>query len=276
MAEKKFLPIKNDIVFHMFFTDTRNRDSLIAFLKSILVLPDDDYDEIDITDPHLIREFSKDKLGIVDVKLKTKNNKIVHIEIQLSVTPNLKQRITFYNAKLVVEQIRSGDDYKYINKAISILITDEVLITGSPKYHHCFKFYDSEAGVELTDIVEIHTLELPKLPDSTDGTELYNWARFVAADSEEVMDMVAESSPQLREAVVRYRELTADERARVLFEYREKARRDYVSDINWAREQGEYNKACSIARNLMQSNLPLETIIAATGLTREEVENLHN
>ena len=276
MAEKKFLPIKNDIVFHMFFTDTRNKDSLIAFLKAILVLPDDDYEEIEITDPHLIREFSKDKLGIVDVKLKTKNNKIVHIEIQLTVTPNLKNRVTFYNAKLVVEQIRSGDDYREINKAISILITNEVLIKGSPKYHHCFRFYDSEAGIELTDIVEIHTLELPKLPDRSDGTDLYNWARFITADSEEDMNIVAESSPQLRQAVVRYRELTADERARVLFEYREKARRDYVSDMNWAREQGEYNKACSIARDLIQTGLPLETIIAVTKLTREEVENLRN
>ena len=284
MAERKFLPVKNDIVFHMFFTDFKNKDSLIAFLKAILILPDDDYEDIDVTDPHLIREFSEDKLGIVDVKLKTKSKKIVHIEIQLTVTPKLKQRIAFYNAKLVVEQIKKGDDYSDINKAISILITEEVFIKGSPKYHHCFRFYDSEAGVELTDIVEIHTLELKKLPDSADGTDLYNWARFITADSEDDMDMVAESSPQLRQAVVRYRELTADERARVLFEYREKARRDYVSDINWAKEQGltegrtegEKTKAFSIAKSLLSTNLSVEEIARVTDLTRKEIEDLRN
>ena len=37
----------------------------------VLRLPDDDYQEIMITDPHLLREFDGDKLAIIDVKLHT-------------------------------------------------------------------------------------------------------------------------------------------------------------------------------------------------------------
>jgi predicted transposase/invertase (TIGR01784 family) len=284
MAGRVFLPVKNDIVFHMFFTDEKNKDSLIAFLKAILVLPDDDYEVIEISDPHLLRDYNEDKLGIVDVKLRTKSKKIINIEIQLRVTPELKRRIIFYNAKLVTEQIGSGDDYDVINKAISILITDEILIANSPKYHHRFRFYDPEAGVELTDLVEIHSLELRKLPESTDGTDLYNWARFIAANSEEDMTMLAESSPQLSRAVVRYRELTADERAREIYEYREKARRDYNSEIKWAKEQGiqqgihqgENIKALSIAQNALLKGMPIADIADITGLTFKEIEDLRN
>jgi predicted transposase/invertase (TIGR01784 family) len=282
MVEKVFLPVKSDIIFHMFFADIKNKESLIAFLKAILVLPDDEYEVIELTDPHLMRNFNTDKLGIIDVKLKTKSNTIIHIEIQLRVTPKLKQRIVFYNAKLITEQIASGDDYDVINKVVSILITDEMLITNSLLYHHCFRFYDPEARIELTDLVEIHTLELPKLPDSTDGTDLYNWARFIAAGSEEDMTMLTDTSPQLNRAIARYRELIADERAREIYEYREKARRDYISEVNWAKEQGiqqglqqgESIKAITIAKNLIHADLPLETIIAATGLSRGEVESL--
>ena len=285
MAKKKFIPVKSDIVFHMFFTDRKSEESLIAFLKAILVLPDDDY-EIELMDPHLTREFSEDKLGIIDIKLKTKSGKTIQIEMQQKITPKFINRAIFYQAKLVIEQIRSGDDYKVINKTISILITDESLVAGSPRYHHCFRYYDREAGVELTDLIEIHTLELPKLPDNTDGTDLYNWARFIAAESEEDMDMAAESSPQLKQAVVRYRELTADEKTRELYERREKARHDYVSDMNWAREEGEQKglvegkaegeraKALTIARNLLSTNLSVDEITTATGLTYKEIEDL--
>ena len=118
---------------------------------------------------------------------------------------------------------------------ISIVITEEKLIAGSPKYHHRFTLYDAEAGVELSDIIEIHTLELGKLPEGADGTELYDWAKFIDAETEEELKMVAERNPQIGNAAVRLRELSADERARDLYERREKARRDQVSREKWAR-----------------------------------------
>jgi len=59
---------------------------------------------------------------------------------------------------------------------------------NSSRYHHRFTFYDQEAGVEFSDIIEIHSLELNKLPDRTDGTELYDWAKFINAESEEELD----------------------------------------------------------------------------------------
>jgi hypothetical protein len=39
------------------FADERNLESLVGFLKSVLRLPEDDYGEIEIADPHLLREF---------------------------------------------------------------------------------------------------------------------------------------------------------------------------------------------------------------------------
>ena len=263
---------KSDVIFRLFFADERNLEELTCFLKSVVKLPDGDYSVIEVSDPHLLREFDGDKLAIVDVKLKTRSGKIVHIEIQLQVTPALQQRIVYYSAKLITEQIGSGDDYEKIKKVICIIITEEDLIPKSGRYHHRFTMYDPDAGVELTDIIEIHTIELEKLPPDTDGTELYDWASFIAAGSEEEMAVVAERNPQVGKAVMKFRELSADERTRELYERREKARRDAAMREKWAAKKAMFETAIY----LISIGLPQEQIIAATKLTHEEIESLRN
>ena len=277
MNNRAFLPVKSDVVFRLFYADERNKEFMISLLKSMLRLPEEDYHEIEIADPHLLREFEEDKLAIIDVKLYTKTRKIVHIEIQLDVkvAAELKKRIIFYDSKLITEQIGSGDDYDLIKKVISIIITDEDLIPISPRYHHRFTFYDPEAEVEFSDILEILTLELRKLPESADGTELYDWAKFIAAETEEELTMIAERNPQIEKAVIKLRELSADEQARDLYERREKARRDMAAREKWAREQGIQERNIEIIRNMLAEGEPIEKIERYVGLNPGEIKRLH-
>jgi predicted transposase/invertase (TIGR01784 family) len=275
MDKQNILPVKSDVIFRLFFADERNVEFLVSFLKSALDLPDDDYNEIEIADPHLLREYPADKLGIIDVKLKTKSRKIIHIEIQLAVTPELKNRIVFYDAKLITEQIGNGDDYAAVKRVISIVVTDEELIAASPRYHHRFTLYDRDAGVAFTDLFEVHTLELPKLPHDADGTLLYDWARFIAAETEEELSMLSERNQTIGRAVVKLRELSADERARDLYERREKARRDNAMFMRDAERRGVERTQFEIARKLINRGRPIDEIIEDTGLTREEIEGLH-
>ncbi|MDR1321137.1 MAG: Rpn family recombination-promoting nuclease/putative transposase [Gracilibacteraceae bacterium] len=272
--KKNILPVKSDVIFRLFFADERNVEFLISFLQSALDLPADDYDEIEIADPHLLREYPGDKLGIIDVKLRTKTKKIIHIEIQLSVTPELKNRIVFYEAKLITEQIGSGDSYAAVNRVVSIVIADGKLIKDkdkeNPCYHHRFTLYDRVADVEFTDLLEVHTLELMKLPPAADGTALYDWAKFIAANSEEELKVIAERNQTVSRAVVKLRELSADERARDLYERREKERRDTAMFLRDA----ETSKAFAIAKNMLKRGRHIDEVMEDTGLTREEVEGL--
>jgi len=267
---RAILPIKSDIVFRMFFADERDTNDLVRFLKAVLRLPEDDYNDIKIADPHLLREFDGDKLAIIDVKLQTKNKKTIHIEIQLQVTSELKNRILYYGSKLITEQLGSGDEYENIKQVVSIVITEENLIKTSPKYYHRFVMYDCETGVEFTDLLEIHTLELGKLPTNADGTDLYDWAKFINAETEEELEMIAERNPQFQNAVVKLRELSADEKARDAYERREKARRDHNMFLRNARREA----VVDVARNALQKNMPIGDIADITGLTREEIESL--
>ena len=78
--------------------------------------------------------------------------------------------------------------------------------------------------------------------------------------------MLAEKSPTMKKATLRLLELSADEKARQLYEARLKEQRD-----NYAREKGA---VMTVAENLLGMDLSVEKIASATGLTHAEIESL--
>ena len=154
----------------------------------------------------------------------------------------------------------SGDRYGAIQKVISIVITEEKIIKQIPRYHHRFTFYDPQACAEFSDIIEIHTIELGKLPENADGTELYDWASFIYAESEEELNMVAARNPKVKKAVVTLQKLSADEQARDMYERREKAMRDIDSRERWARAEGKAEGKAEIIDLLKSGKLPEDII----------------
>ena len=276
MEKRPFLPVKYDVIFRLFFADERNAGDLIALLKSILNLEEDDYHDIEIADPYLLPEYVGDKSAIIDVKLHTKSRKVIHIEIQLKVTEAMRERIVFYDAKLITEQIGVSEKYDKIKKVISIIITDERLIPVSPRYRHRFTFYDPDAGVEFTDLIEIHTIKLQKLPENTDGTALYDWAKFIAAETEEELDMVAQRNPQIERAAVKLRALSTDERARDMFERREKGQRDLAMWTDEAERKGRDEERIEFARKMLKRNRPINEIMEDTGFSKAYIDSLRN
>ena len=170
---------------------------------------------------------------------------------------------------MVTEQIKSGQDWAVINKVVSIIITDYVFVPQSSKYHNKFR-YRTEDGVEFTNLAEINTLELEKLSADTDGSELWFWLKFIESKDGEVLEMLAERSPHMRKAVGVLKELSADERTRILYEEREKARRDIASRMDGARKEGKIE----VALNAINMDMDIDVIIKLTGLTREEIQAL--
>jgi len=276
MTEKlKILSPKSDIIFKLLFGTENSIDILTDFLLAVLNLSPDEYNEITISNPFLLQEYKGDKLGILDVKLKLKSGKVLNIEIQVDPMPFMESRILFYVSKLITEQIGESDQYEKIKRVISIIITDHLLIKQSEKFHHHFGLYDIESKVLLTDILEIHTLEIPKARkvfDDTGNTDLLNWMKFLDAKTEEELAMLAEKSPAMKKATIRLLELSADEKARQLYEARLKEQRDNHARENGARQDERF----VIARNMLKRNRLIDEIVEDTGLTYDEVVELKN
>ena len=226
--KKPLLPVKSDFVFRQIFGDQRNEDILGAFLRSVLDIPDDEYDHLIIVDPHLKKESEDDKYAILDVKLHTVNGSIIHVEIQRRVHADLRLRTIFSQSRLITEQMASGNKWSKIKRAITIIITDEIFMRKGNSYHNQFR-YRTKDGLEFTDFTEINTLDLSKLPLNDDSTNLWYWMKFIKSDDEEGLDMLAMRSPEIKKAVGLLKEMSADESIRMLYEQREMVLRDIES-----------------------------------------------
>ena len=156
----KLLKPKNDLIFKRIFGTEENIDVLTGFLKSVLRLPAAEYSEVVLCDPNLRYDRMDDKIGILDLKVKTTSGKIIDVEIQLTIVPRFRERIMFYASKMFSEQINAGEEYESIKQVVPILIVDDKLFTNDTdnEYHHRFTLYDPNTQLEFTDILEVHTL----------------------------------------------------------------------------------------------------------------------
>ena len=271
----KILSPLMDVIFKLLMGTEGSKDLLTDFLLAVLNISPDELEDITIANPFLLQEYKGDKLGILDVKLKLKTGKVINIEVQVDPMPFMESRILFYVSKLITEQIGESEQYGKIKRVISIIITDHPLIKQSEKYHHQFGLYDIESGVLLTDGLEIHTLEVPKtrkLNESDNKANLLNWMKFFDVKTEEELKMLAQKSPTMQKASLRLMELSADEKARQLYEARLKEQRD-----RYAREHGaRLDERFTIARNMFNDGESNDKIMRYTNLTYEELETLQN
>ncbi|GHU66745.1 hypothetical protein FACS189447_08170 [Spirochaetia bacterium] len=215
-----------DFVFALIFGDQKNIDILSAFLKTILHIPEEEYDHLTIVNPFLKRLWKKDKLGIVDIKVHTKSKRVINVEMQVSYSSEMRKRIVFYGAKLLGEQMKRGYNYDEIHQVISIVICDHALIPGEPSYLNTWEIRNGRTGEQFTELIKIITIELPKLPIEYGGQPEWPWIQYFRCKNREEFDMLAKSHPEVGKAVAVLEELSWSERRRLLAEAREKERRD--------------------------------------------------
>ena len=275
---------KVDYVFKWIFGNKHNVSILIGFLKAVLEISVAEYEVIYFDDPHLKQEHTEGKLSILDVRVTTKNGQEINIEMQVQYHKHMVERITFYNARLLASQLHEGDHYSNLKKSISILISDENIIKASPDYHHIFHLCDIEKGIKLTDLFEIHTLELKKMPQQSDQTEKYNWIRFFNAITKEEFELVASQNEQIRKAYDELKRLSRDKKAMAEYERQLKAIRDYHAGMDGAREdgfaeglrEGMVQKELEIAKELLKRGLSAKEIVEITKLSQAEVMKIQN
>jgi len=160
----EILPPTDDWIFKLLFGDERNQSILINLLSSFLELPQEEY-ELIFLNTSLKPEAEDDKLGIVDVKVKTKSGKIINIEIQVNPLKNIGKRLSFYKSKLIVEQIGKSELYSTIQRVICICITSYKLFPKVNEYLNSFMFFNPKNGLLFEDIPEeVYIIELPKAP----------------------------------------------------------------------------------------------------------------
>jgi predicted transposase/invertase (TIGR01784 family) len=286
---KKIYNATNDHIFKLVFGDEKNKDILIAFLKTVLDIPHEDYDEVTICDPILKSELIKDKIGILDIKIRTKTGKIIDVEMQVARQGFFEERVLFYISKMLSEQMKSGEEYDKIQKVICIAIAAEhILIEENKEFHNKF-LLTNKTGNIFTDKIEINTLELMKIPENAKENGLTRWLEFMRIKSEEELNMVAtmaEASIELLKAINVLKKININENERKIAERREKFWRDFKSSvkegelrgkaegIEIGEARGKADEKREIALKSLKRGYKIEDIAEDTGLSIEEINEL--
>ncbi len=265
---------KYDFVFKWLFGDANHIAPLAAFLQAALGLPEEEFAELVIVDPNLNSQYDGDKRCVLDVRVKTRSGKDVDVEIQVKPSVEFYNRIQCYTAKMVAGQVKAGENYQSMAQSICIVIADFRMWEKDARYHHRFELYDRDAEMAYPNSMEIHTLELPKIPKDSDGTALWNWLKFISSETREEFASLAGKDAVMAEAVARLMELSADEKARMRAEAREKWEWDNAARMRQSRAEGRAEGHAEVARELLRLRMPLDTIAKATGLTEEEIARL--
>ena len=138
-----------------------------------------------------------------------------------------------------------------------------------------------EEGIELTDAIEIHFIELPKLKEemANHGSPLDRWAMFLKGwDDMKLLERLSEEDPAIAQAKQVLEEMAADPRAKEIYEQRLKAIMDKNSDLYEAELKGELKgeteKAHKVARIALMEGADVEFVVKITGLPLEAVQKL--
>ena len=296
MKNIKTLSPKLDVVFQALFGEVGNESITKGFLETIL---ERKIDSIDLSkNPILRREFKDEKLGVLDIIAKLDKNEICNIELQIVDKKNIIERILYYWSRLYSRQIKSGEDYKILQKAIVILITDfKIENLEELDYHSRWKIMEDKQGkkIILTQKLEIDIIELPKIiGKEKEQDNLLDWLYFLENPKSERVTEKMKENENLKEAVKKLDNLSEDEKMQRIADLRQKAIMDekaiYEKGLEIGLEkgiqrgmekgiekgimEGSQKEKIEIAKKMLELKIDKETIAEATGLTEQEIEKI--
>ena len=286
MKNVKTLSPKLDVVFQALFGEVGNESITKGFLETIL---ERKIDSIDLSrNPILRREFKEEKLGVLDIIAKLDENEICNIELQIVDKKNIIERILYYWSRLYSRQIKSGEDYKILQKAIVILITDfKIEDLEELDYHSRWKIMEDKQGkkIILTQKLEIDIIELPKIiGKEKEQDNLLDWLYFLENPKSERVTKKMKENENLKEAVKKLDNLSEDEKMQRIADLRQKAIMDekaiYEKGLEVGIEkgimEGSQKEKIEIAKKMLELKIDKKTIAEATGLTEQEIEKILN
>ena len=283
MNKTKVRELTEDYIFKRVFGKKGNEDILKDLLESILEIKIAQIEVIIGTE--IEKEKIEDKLGIIDLKATINKETTVDIEIQVKNYHNMIERSTFYIAGLYHTGLKRGEAYEGNNKVIGINILMFNVFEWK-KIHSKGVLKESELNEVMTDKLELHFLELPKLIENKEegNKRLRQWLEFIYNKRKGEIEMAVKENEKIAKANQEWEYLRGDEAEKRLAFLKEKWERDWNSNMHYAEETGmkkgmkkgmkEGRK--EVAIKMLQEKIDEEIISKVTNLSLEEIKNLKN
>ena len=269
---------KVDFVFKKIFGNEKHPNILISFLNAV-IKPTDLIKSVQIKNTDIEKEHIEDKYSRLDIKAITNNGEYINIEIQVKNEYNMIKRSLYYWSKMYEGQLTKGQDYDTLSRTICINILDFKYLKND-NFHNCYRLKEKNTNEELTDVMELHFIEIPKLR-KLENTEdisdmLEAWITFIESPTSELIDKLEKSLDEIKEAKEELLRLSGNDKERERYEKRFESLLEQNSLLANAERKGENRKAIEIAINAINNNLDDNTIKIITGLSLEVIKELRN
>ena len=280
------LKLTNDFIFKKVFGKKGNESILKDLLEAILKIK---IKKIELqAEVELERELIDDKTGILDIEATIDDNTTIDIEMQMKNQYNMKERSLFYWAGLYYTGLKKNEEYKENKRVITINIVNFDMFKEGP-YHEKIELRREYKNILLTNKLEIHFIQLSKFlkeGQEEKDKKMWQWLTFICNKNRKEVERVMKENKEIEKANEELEYLTGDDAVRRIAFLREKAERDYITNMSGARKaglelgreegikEGEKKKTIEIAKEMLAKGIEIELIKEITKLTEEELENI--
>ena len=182
-----------------------------------------------------------------------------------------------------------GEYYKELAPTIAINILDFSYFNHH-KVHSTYGILERELGLPLTDVLDIHFIELPKLKNQQEldiTCPLTRWLLFLSEDiDQKLMEEIMMQDKTIHKANEDLEKLLMDEQALRMYEIREKALLDERSNLDAAterglkrglkqgRQEGQLKTQRRIIQQMVVKGLKDDLICEVAGITQKQLEEI--
>ena len=301
-SKEKLIEItaSNDYAFKKLFGSEENIDISIDFIVSITGINRDEFENVKIVDSEITPRYLAEKSGRLDIKIYLNNGKKINIEMQNLYFDYFPARSIFYVCHIFIENFERGQEYSTLTKCIVINVLNSAF-KQSDKFHSIYKLMEVESHKILSDLIEIHFLDLTKIEEAN-LTRAEKWGLFIRTGSNELRERLAKGDEIMMRANTVLSNISAnkEERERYLAAFRyesdqasmigETERKSRMEGIREGVQQGmqrgrqegrqegikqgAYEANLAIALKMKKENCDTSFIARVTGLSEKEINNL--
>ena len=256
MCTQLFDP-KVDYIFKNIFGNENHPKILISFLNAC-IKPESPITSVKIKNTELTKEYIEESFSRLDVLATTQDGEIVNIEMQRADEKNMVKRSLYYWSKIFSSAYQGKGRYSSLPRTICINVLDFNLL-DEEYFHNTYILKNKENNNLLTNTLELHFVEIPKMKEIDQNDMLSLWTAFLNdPNNEKLIELEAKYEAEK----YRMRENAINER-----------RNFFLETLDKGLKEGEKKAKIKIALKLKES-LDINTISEMTDLSVSELEEI--
>ncbi|RUL52015.1 Rpn family recombination-promoting nuclease/putative transposase [Lysinibacillus antri] len=178
---ERLMDLKVDYAFKQLFGSNQNKEITVVFLNAILKRTGRDIiKDISFSNIEIGGEYEDDKQSRLDLLVVTQADEWINIEIQFTNKFDMVNRTLYYWSRIYSKPMTKGKVYSQLTPVITINILNFDLINETDLFHSTYSLYEATVKHKLTNMIEIHFIEIPQLIRDWYAKKLDPWNDILA------------------------------------------------------------------------------------------------